>query len=317
MKNKLVSIIVLSYNNLDYIKENLDTIIEQDYNNIEVIIADDCSRNFNTEIYKEYIKKRNKGNIRYVNIYSNKENLGTVKNINNAIKLAKGEYIKLIAADDAFYCNNTISTLIEFLQNSPEDVLVTNIQICDEQLNPLEEYTKKNSLNSIPKEEWACPIKMYKRLATGNFIPAPGVLFKKKFFEKFGYFDETYTLLEDWPMWLKICRQNQKMCYKDFISVKYRKGVGVSNTPNKKFKFDEIKCNQNEILKYKKLLGRVLYRKIKFNYILNFEYENFSILKKIIIKIIYFDIIFYRKLKKILVSLHKLLNNYRNKAFFI
>ena len=62
--NELISIIILSHKNLQYIKQTINSVLIQDYNNLELIIADDGSYNFDNKKYENYINDKNKGNIK-------------------------------------------------------------------------------------------------------------------------------------------------------------------------------------------------------------------------------------------------------------
>jgi len=96
----LVSIILLYYNQPEYVKTALDSIMNQTYSNIELIFADDASEKINLTEIKKYINNTKKENIVNVKYCVNEKNVGTVRNINNALKYCNGKYIKFFAADE-------------------------------------------------------------------------------------------------------------------------------------------------------------------------------------------------------------------------
>ena len=102
MTKDLISFIILTYRNFDGIYDTLDSVFKQDYPMIEIIISDDASPNASEELPKirEYIDLHKGDNITNVIINAIKENGGTVKNMNQALKLANGEYIKDLGAED-------------------------------------------------------------------------------------------------------------------------------------------------------------------------------------------------------------------------
>ena len=104
----LVSVIIPVYKKLDLLKDCVDSVLEQDYPRIELIIADDSSDDFDTLFWEKYVADHKTNNIVRFVVYSNKNNLGTVKNLNNALKLSQGEIIKAIAGDDSLFCNSFI-----------------------------------------------------------------------------------------------------------------------------------------------------------------------------------------------------------------
>lgn len=94
MNNPLISIAMATYNGEKYLKEQLDSIYNQTYKNIEVIVCDDCSNDNTVKILEEY---KNKYGLKY---FINKVNLGYVKNFEKAISLCNGDYIALSDQDD-------------------------------------------------------------------------------------------------------------------------------------------------------------------------------------------------------------------------
>jgi len=95
-KEPLVSVCVPSYNNEKTIKATIDCILNQTYKNWELIIADDCSKDGTVDVIKTYNDPR-------ITLNQNKRNLGLGGNLNEAMKGAKGEFVKLICGDDTIY----------------------------------------------------------------------------------------------------------------------------------------------------------------------------------------------------------------------
>lgn len=279
-KNELISIIVLSYNNEAYIIETLNSILCQNYSNIELIITDDGSIKFDKEEYLQYVNSHKMINIVNCIVHKNEINLGSVKNINNAIKMANGKYIKLIGADDVFNKDDVILSFMEFMENNNHKIVTSPVIFCDKNLNILEKQEQNVKLKSeMDKYTWN---ECYKELCNANFILAPGVFFRKDLLEEIGYFDEAYRLLEDWPMWLKITRNGYDIKYLDKTSVNYRSGVGVSSLPNKDFTNDCYNCIKKEILGHKESLGYWYYKKLNWEFVKLWKYKNYSIIDKIV-----------------------------------
>ena len=92
MIKRRISVIILSYKNLPGIYDSLDSILVQDYPDIELIFSDDGTPEFDKEEDKlrDYLNKKNKGNITSVIFNGLKVNQGTVKNINSALEKASG-----------------------------------------------------------------------------------------------------------------------------------------------------------------------------------------------------------------------------------
>lgn len=112
-KEPLVSIAMCSYNGERFIKEQLDSILNQTYNNIELIIVDDCSKDNTIEIIEEYLNKDNR-----IKFYKNVKNLGFVKNFEKSISLCTGKYIALADQDDIWKKNKLEVFVAEIKDNT-------------------------------------------------------------------------------------------------------------------------------------------------------------------------------------------------------
>jgi len=105
----MISIAMATYNGEKYLCEQIDSILAQDYQDFELIVCDDCSKDATWEILQKYAAKDNR-----IHIYQNKENAGLVKNFERAISLCKGDYVALSDQDDIWHPDHL-------------DVLFTNI----------------------------------------------------------------------------------------------------------------------------------------------------------------------------------------------
>lgn len=228
LTGELISVIIIEYKNHKYLKEAVDSVLMQDYNNIELIISDDASGDFNPEMIQNYINQQNRGNIRKLLININETNLGTVKHLNKIIPMTTGEYITIFAADDAMFDEHTVSNIVHSFHtlNENEDVITCQLGMYDE---TLQEYMHSYiSEANIQKIRSYSPQQIYKELAQCVLFPAAGTCFRRGVFEKYGYFDEQYTLVEDWTYAAQLSKLGVKIHYFDFVGYKHRDG-GVSH----------------------------------------------------------------------------------------
>src|SRR5690606_14670397 len=99
MKGNLVSIILPNYNHASYLPDRLNSIFNQSYQNFEVIILDDCSRDVSLEILNIY-----KGHPKVSHFIANEVNSGSpFKQWQKGLKLAKGDFVWIAESDD--YCD--------------------------------------------------------------------------------------------------------------------------------------------------------------------------------------------------------------------
>ncbi len=288
--NSLVSVIIISYKNFHYIIQAIDSVLFQNYPNIELIISNDGSSDFDKPAIEKYLKEHAKKNIKRIVVNNNKINLGTVKNANFALKLAKGEYIILFAADDIIYNQDVVSNFVNsFGKISPSELIVTSqIGMYDLQLKrliqPFISNKNKNLIKKLKAQE------LFAEMATKCIIPGCGTCYKKKLFEEYGYFDERYKLVEDYSSALKFSRLGIKYNYFDFISFKHRHG-GIShgnikgeNKTSKQYELDIINILKNEVLPYtnyltKKQIKLFTQKLNKLVFQFEYQYEFFNTTK--------------------------------------
>ena len=94
-KNPLVTVICLSYNHEKFVVEALNSVLQQNYSPVELIVVDDCSTDKSASIIDSWCLQQN--NITFI---KNEQNSGNTKSFNTALKIASGDYIIDLAADD-------------------------------------------------------------------------------------------------------------------------------------------------------------------------------------------------------------------------
>lgn len=288
MQKDLISFIILTYKNFNGIYETLDSVFEQDYPLIEIIISDDGSPNANEELPKieNYINQHKGDNIKNVIINAIPKNVGTVKNINQALTLADGEYIKDLSAEDVLNSKDVLSKYKKFLDDSGCLICVAklrgvdeegqfhyNLASCEDDYNMLANYTPKQ---------------LRERLFRRNCLPAPAFFVKKELFEKHGYYSEETRLIEDYPYWLHLCENEVRIAFLDERLIDYKlTGVSSAGHYSKMFMKDMIIIYENHIFPYDNRFGafQKLYNGLKRGglnaYIALADWEDSSIIKKI------------------------------------
>lgn len=217
----LVSIIVISYNSSDFILETLESIKDQTYDNIELVIADDCSIDNTVQLCKAWLAK-NSDRFSSINICQAEVNGGIPKNCNNGIKNSKGQWIKIIAADDVLVPSYIASMLHEKSLDQSISVLHCNV---DKYLDTfdstsfiakgVDENFKINDVNCNAK----CQFEILLRV---NRVWAPTLLIHRSVFDKVGLYDEVNRLWEDTPMLIKITQNGIRLHYIEMVGAKYR-----------------------------------------------------------------------------------------------
>lgn len=228
----LVSVLIPAYNHENYIQETIESIINQTYPNIELIILDDGSKD---KTWEKITELKPKCENRFVKIhFETKQNEGTCMTLNKLLKLSSGEFVYIIASDDLAK-PQAIEKEVKFLQDNPDYALaVGDNEYVDSMGKQIFRTQKaftsniKNAKYKTVKEFLSSKLKIdflsddfgsYKTLYKENYIPN-GYLIRKNIFETIGNFTKNAPLEDFWLM-LQISKY-KKMKYIDEILFSYR-----------------------------------------------------------------------------------------------
>lgn len=231
MKKACFSIIILCYRHFQYLNAAIDSVLRQDYENIELIVSDDGSDGFPREEIEEYIARNKGSNITRVLVRQEECNQGTVRHLNHAVEAAQGEYLVALAGDDVFYSSSVLSSFAQGFSRAAPDCYIEMAQTAmyDVGLKTLEEYYLKLPVQqALEQAENDTSGLLYLLLRQGPCLPSTSTCFRREFFEKFGAFDEHYVLIEDYPMHIRLAKEGWKIHYENFVAIKHRHG-GVSH----------------------------------------------------------------------------------------
>lgn len=216
----LVSIVVITYKSAKYVLETLEGAYNQTYQNIELIISDDCSPDNTIEICRNWIDKNKKRFIR-TELLISANNTGVTSNCNRGISLAEGKYISLCAGDD-FYHPNKIQKQVELFEKLPNDfgIVYGDLNIIDENSKITHNSFYNIHLKGIPPPNGD----IFKYFFKLNPVHTLSVLVKKEVFEKVGKYDEN-LIFEDWDMSMRWAKYFKFHFHNDIVA-SYRKHTG-------------------------------------------------------------------------------------------
>ena len=277
----LASVLIPSYNSPD-LKLTIQSVLEQDYSNIEIILIDDCSSEFSPKDIEDYINQNKSSNIVDFIISQNDCNLGTVKTMNRAFKYARGEYIFSLAGDDCFYDRQVITDWINEFEKSKAEVITAKRADYDSEMS--EEKGTAPTVLQIHMIKTLSPEALFEKIAVENFVLGCCTARKKTVLKEFGYFDESYRMIDDHPFVLKYLREGNHIHFFDRCVIKYR-GGGVSSAENCNLKYMEESdmIFANEVTPFaknpKKILKQYMawkrHRRLLNNYLIErSRYEN-------------------------------------------
>ena len=248
-KNSLVTVICLCYNHEKFVVEALNSVVNQNYLPIELIIVDDCSTDDTKLLIYEWLVQHPK-----VQFIANSTNLGNTKSFNSALKIAKGDYIIDLAADDLLISNGIQMQITAFQNSIYQNVGVVygNAEIINEDGSFNSYYFPVDCNNNVLNTR--CTGSIYESvLASGDSICSVSALFKKEVYDALNGYDESLHY-EDLDFWIRAARTFDF----DFIDAVLIKKRIVSNSLSSQFYKTNTKINSStyKILKKAFLLNQ-------------------------------------------------------------
>src|SRR5262245_27753084 len=113
----LVTVIALCYNHERFAVECLDSIRNQSYPGIQLIIIDDCSRDRSADIIEDWIRRHRME----CTFLRHEANVGICKSINEGVRIAHGKYVAVVATDDV-WLPNKVASQVEILEAGPGNI---------------------------------------------------------------------------------------------------------------------------------------------------------------------------------------------------
>ncbi|MDI6804239.1 MAG: glycosyltransferase [Bacteroidota bacterium] len=187
-----VSVIVPTYNRPETLSVALKSVLNQTYQDYEIIVINDGGSDVRSLI-DDLNKEKN---ISYLNHATNR---GLPAARNSGIKVARGKYIAYLDDDDIFYPEH-LKTLVDFLETTDNKIAYTDS-------NRAIYKTVRGRTVFLLKEVFPSPDFDNNRILVENFIPVICVMHEKSCLDDAGNFDETLTSHEDWELWIKMSKK--------------------------------------------------------------------------------------------------------------
>lgn len=236
MNNPRISILIPVYNGMPYIKEAVRSVLEQDFNDFELIISDNGSNDGTWE----YITSLNDNRIR---CYRNATNLGMVGNWNKALEYARGEYIKVLPADD-YILQGSLRKQVSILDKNPEVALVCGAKrVID--ANGKHLFTKR-FLKSDKVMDGKVAIDKVIRSGSNTIGEGGCVMFRRNLLKFTGGFEDDIFYAEDIQLWFKLLLHGKIYVMADEVAAFRISGISLSVQRSA----EQLKGNLSFIKKY-------------------------------------------------------------------
>lgn len=184
-----ISIITPSFNQEKFIKQTIESVISQNYPNLEYIIIDGGSTDGSQEIIKKYAKQH--PCIKWI---SEKDN-GQSAAINKGFKMSTGEIVAWLNSDDT-YAPNAIQNAVDFLNKNTDTMLMyADAHIIDEAGNFIQKFPATEEFD------------YFRLINTWDFIMQPTTFWRRELFEHIGYLNENLHFVMDWDFWIRAAQK--------------------------------------------------------------------------------------------------------------
>jgi len=224
MEEPKVSVLIPSYNQETVIEQTVMSALTQNYNNLEVIVSDDASRDGTPQILTEIQSKYPER----LKIFLHQTNLGVTKNHNRGLLECHGDFIAFQDGDDLFLPGK-IKKQVEFMLEHP------GCTISSHDVDVFDSETGKTlylwSQRFGRREGGIRELVRY-----GNYLSSVSVMVRRIHLPEYGY-DDRIRIGSDWLLWLEVLSRGKgRICYLDEVLARYRRHAGnLTNVSNCKY----------------------------------------------------------------------------------
>lgn len=183
----MISVIMPVYNNSKFVRESIDCILKQTYDDFEFIILDDASTEPTWDIIQSYDDPR-------IVKVQNEKNIGLTRSLNICLDIAKGDYIARHDSDD-------VCTPFRFEKE---------MALFDERVGLVSSWAYRFEGDYVLSDPWLkrevkfSNEKIKKHIKKANCIVGPSAIYTRAVFEKIGYYDEELYLAQDYNYWIRL-----------------------------------------------------------------------------------------------------------------
>ena len=242
-----MSVVVPCYNFESFIRDSIDSILVQEYDNLEIIVCDDASTDHSQEILKEY-DRQYPGTFKLI---LSSVNHGLTRNINQALALVSGKYTAFLSGDDV-WMPGKLKSQIEHMERNPKcHICYTDTVIFDSE-NP--DVFVTNSVKEKQRSGNQGTVIMH-----GTFCGASSVVVRTSEAPK--AFSTLVNYTAEWMYWVDCLRNGGEIHFIDAPLTKYRRHVGnVTTTKTMKINFETLVQAVALMFKYPLKAHYALYR---------------------------------------------------------
>ncbi|MEN8282230.1 glycosyltransferase family 2 protein [Acinetobacter gerneri] len=238
----LVSVIIPCYNHAQFIQDCIQSVIDQTYANIELIIIDDGSRDQSVEKIKEMLEKCKERFTRFE--FKHRSNRGVSATLNEALECCEGEYITFLASDDIYHKDKVLKQTYFLINNSSVKFVISHSYVIND-LNEILDLQTQNYNLDLTDEITFEDILTFK-----THLPVTGMYSSELIKNKLKGFDPNITA-EDYDIYLRISKITKIYVIQENLYY-YRSPEALGEDRKRKpMRVDVSESHFNTIQKYK------------------------------------------------------------------
>jgi Glycosyl transferase family 2 len=205
----IVTVIALCYNHAAWVRQALDSVGEQTYPQIQLIVVDDGSTDHSVAQIRQWLASH--PDVLFLELSENKGNCAA---FNQALDWAQGKYVIDLACDDLLLPER-VARQVAFFESLPTKVgmIYGNTYLVDAEGQNLDTFYPIPLKNEPPSGD------IYAQILAQTFISAPTVMFRKSVLDTLGGYDENLAY-EDFDIWLRIARQHEVLFQNEILTQK-------------------------------------------------------------------------------------------------
>jgi len=234
----LISVLIPLYNHAGYVKRCLDSVLEDGYPRIEIIVIDDGSKDDSVALARHWFNEHEPQRIERF-VLESRPNKGVTRTLNELVSKAQGEYLILLASDDHLLPGG-IAARLEYLRLHPAKLAVFGDCIV---VDGGGAKTHDSGISDLYGGHMKCLVNeelLAMELIFNWCVPGPGFMARRELYDQIGLYDESLTV-EDWDMYLRIAARNALGFIPGPVAAyRYHGGNSVLNRNVRAAQFDSL-----------------------------------------------------------------------------
>jgi glycosyltransferase involved in cell wall biosynthesis len=197
----LLSVVIASYNHAAFIGDGIRSILEQSFQDFEILITDDASQDNSATVIRQFSDPR-------INLEVFPQNRGFSAALNAAIRRSRGQLVSVLGSDD-YFLPGTFAKQIEFLRARPDIAAVFGMpKLVNESGLPVDggyrEFTNPFHGGTPSRKDW---LRYF--FVRGNCLCHPTVMIRRAAHNELGLYDPRFINLTDFDMWVRLCMMHE------------------------------------------------------------------------------------------------------------